>query len=79
MTDQEILLKVLEKVEALEKGQADIKGDIETIKGDIKTMKDDIEVLKEEAAITRSSVNTLLDWAEEAQVQVKIPLFKKAE
>ena len=35
--------------------------------------------LEEDSKITRNAVNTLLDWAEEAQVQVKIPLFKKAE
>ena len=35
--------------------------------------------LEEDSKITRNAVNTLLDWAEKAQVQVKIPLFKKAE
>lgn len=42
-------------------------------------IEDDINALKEDAAVTRSGVNTLLDWAEKAQVQVKIPLFQKAE
>lgn len=35
--------------------------------------------LEEDSKVTRESVNTLLEWAEEAQVQVKIPLFRKAE
>lgn len=72
MTDQEILLTILEKVENIEK-------DISELKADVKSTKEDIEILKEDSAITRASVNTLLEWAEEAQVQVQIPLFKKAE
>lgn len=35
--------------------------------------------LEEDSKVTRESVNTLLAWAEEAQVQVQIPLFRKAE
>lgn len=33
----------------------------------------------EDSKVTRSAVNTLLDWAEQAQLEVKIPLYKKAE
>ena len=42
-------------------------------------VQEDIESLKEDSAINRNGVNTLLEWAEKAQVQVQIPLFKKAE
>ena len=35
--------------------------------------------LEEDSKVTRSAVNTLLDWAEQAQLEVKIPLYKKAE
>ena len=42
-------------------------------------IKEDITEIKENAKITRSSVNTLLDWAEDAQIEVKIPLYKKAQ
>ncbi|HCR44062.1 MAG TPA: hypothetical protein DIV41_05715, partial [Ruminococcaceae bacterium] len=52
------------KVDTLEKGQKEIN---------VK-----IGLLQEDAAITRSGVNTLLDWAEKAQAEVKIPLYKKA-
>lgn len=52
---------------------------LEKIESDVVTMKDDIAEIKEDAAITRGAVNTLLEWADKAQVQVKIPLFKKAE
>ena len=42
-------------------------------------IEDTLEELKEESAITRSATNTLLEWAEQAQVNVQVPLFKKAE
>lgn len=42
-------------------------------------IKADISEIKEDAKITRTSVNTLLDWAEDAQIEVKIPLYKKAQ
>ena len=35
--------------------------------------------LEEDSKVTRTAVNTLLDWAEQAQLEVKIPLYKKAE
>lgn len=38
-----------------------------------------LEEIKEDAAITREATNTLLGWAEQAQVEVRIPLYKKAE
>ena len=38
-----------------------------------------LEKLEEDSVITREGVNTLLEWAEEAQVEIKIPLYKKAE
>lgn len=38
-----------------------------------------LTAVEENTETTRSAVNILLDWAERAQVQVQIPLFKKAE
>lgn len=35
--------------------------------------------VEEDSKVARSAVNTLLDWAEQAQLEVKIPLYKKAE
>lgn len=42
-------------------------------------LEDNVEIIKEDAQITRAATNTLLEWAEQAQVEVKIPLYKKAE
>ena len=45
----------------------------------LEKMQEDINELKEDSAVTRNAVNRLLEWAEDASVQVKIPLFKKAQ
>lgn len=42
-------------------------------------VEDTLEEIKEDAAITREATNTLLNWAEQAQVEVRIPLYRKAE
>ncbi len=82
--DEQALLKSIEalldaKLGSIKEDIEFIKGDIDFIKGDIDFIKEDIEFIKEDAAITRNGVNVLLDWAEQAQIEVKIPLYKKAE
>ena len=67
------------KLKPINERLSNIETDIVGMKDDIAGMKDDIEILKEDSAITRSGVNTLLEWAEQAQIEVKIPLYKKAE
>lgn len=52
---------------------------LDNIENCLDQVQEDIEALKENSAINRNGVNTLLEWAEKAQVQVQIPLFKKAE
>ena len=51
---------ILEKLDAMQK--------------DIATIKDDLAELKEAHEITRDGVNTLLDWADNVAIEVKIPL-----
>ncbi len=83
---KEILLSMQSELKAMKEAQEHtntrletMEKDIVNIKDDIVTIKDDISELKEDTQVTREAVNTLLDWAEKAQVQVKIPLFQKAE
>ena len=52
---------------------------LDTIDQRLSSLEEDIEIIKEDAQITREAANTLLSWAEQAQVEVKIPLYKKAE
>ncbi len=42
-------------------------------------MDERLAQVEEDTKITRSAVNVLLAWAEDAQVEVKIPLYKQAE
>ena len=56
-----------------------MQSQLKAISKDIVTIKGDISELKEDTQVTREAVNTLLEWADKAQVEVKIPLLKKAE
>ena len=58
------------KIDGLEKGQKATNDRLDKIEGRLSN-------LEEDSKITRNGVNVLLDWAEKAQVQVQIPLFKK--
>ena len=57
-------------VESLKQGQAKLEqGQAE--------IREELDVIKEDTAITREATNTLLDWAEKAEVQIRIPLYNK--
>lgn len=66
------LQPINERLGKLEQGQNELRAYVATL-------KEDVEIIKEDSKVTRSAVNTLLDWAEQAQLEVKIPLYKKAE
>lgn len=55
-----------------------MEGRLDRMETRLDQVQEDIDTLKENSAINRNGVNTLLEWAEKAQVQVQIPLFKKA-
>lgn len=74
MNNEEKILNILQqmqgqmntmndRLEKLEQGQAEIR--------------EELDVIKEDTAITREATNTLLDWAEKAEVQIRIPLYNK--
>ena len=74
MNNEEKILSILEqmqgqmntmndRLEKLEQGQAEIR--------------EELDVIKEDTAIPREATNTLLDWAEKAEVQIRIPLYNK--
>ena len=56
-----------------------LTSDVNTLKSDMSTVKEDVEQIKEDTEITRVATNTLVAWAEKASVEVKIPLFDKAQ
>lgn len=77
MDDSKTLQMILEKLDGLEQGQKELEEGQQQMQADIFELKGDVAGLKEDSTITRNAVNTLLDWAEKAQVQVRIPLFQK--
>ena len=78
MTDQELLLKILGKIEHIESDMSEMRTDISALKTDVSSLKEDTAILKEESSITRTAVNKLLDWADDASIQI-VPLFTKAK
>ena len=82
---KEILLSMQSELKAMKEAQEQtnarldkVDARLDKVDARLDAMETDIAELKEDAAVTRSGVNTLLNWAEKAQVQVKIPLFQKA-
>ena len=71
--------KILDLLGQVVEEQKLMRKDIAALKDDVKVLKEDVETIKEDVHITRSATNTLLDWAERAQVEVRIPLYNKAE
>ena len=58
----------------MEQRMGGIEKRMDTMQKDIATIKDDLAELKEAHEITRDGVNTLLDWADNVAIEVKIPL-----
>lgn len=71
MVDKELLEAIGQMMDAkLEP----ITARLDAMQEDIAAMKDDLAELKEAHEITRDGVNTLLDWADNVAIEVKIPL-----
>ena len=75
---KEELEPVKEDISSLKEDTAVLKTDVATLKTDVSSLKEDTAILKEESSITRTAVNKLLDWADDASIQI-VPLFKKAK
>lgn len=80
MVDNELLQAIRQVVgEVVEEKLTPVNTRLDSMQSDIAAMHEDITQIKEDTAITRNQVNLLSDWAEQAQVEVRIPLYKKAE
>lgn len=76
MNNEEKILAILEQMQ-IEQRKTNER--LDKLEQDVSAIKEDVEIIKEDTEITRCATNTLLDWAEQAQLEVKIPLYKKAE
>lgn len=83
MENQELLqaFKIMldDSLQPIRQDVSQLKQEFAVMQGDIAQLKEDVADIKEHAAETREATNTLLEWAEEAQIQVKIPLFRGSE
>lgn len=55
-----------------------IDGQMDSLDTRLTKLQENVEILKEDTSVTRGAVNQLLDWADDASIQV-IPLFKKVK
>jgi uncharacterized phage infection (PIP) family protein YhgE len=83
MNNEEKILEVLEQVisrlDKVDSRLDKVDSRLDKVDSRLDKMEADIETIKEDAAVTRTATNTLLDWAEKAEVQIRIPLYNKAE
>ncbi len=49
---------------------------LDSMESKLNQLQEDVEILKEDTKVTRGAVNQLLDWADDASIQV-VPLFNK--
>lgn len=76
MTNEEKILGILE---SMQDRMGSVESKLESMRSQINKMQEDIEMIKEDAAITREATNTLIEWAERAQIEIKIPLYQKQD
>ena len=68
------LSPINQRLDTIDQRLGRLEDDVSTLKEDVTVLKDDVSILKEDSVITRNGVNTILDWADDASIQV-VPLF----
>lgn len=78
MTDREILESIVSRLDKIDTKIETIDEKMQSMDDKIQSMDDKIESIKEDSEITRSAVNSLIEWAENVGVitQVKYPVKK---
>lgn len=76
---KEILLSMQGQLNAMKEAQEQTNARLDRVDARLDALEGRLDVIEEDTQVTREAVNTLLEWAEKAQVEVKIPLLKKAE
>ena len=79
MDDSKALHAILDKLGSLEEGQKTTDAQLDKIGNRLSKIENRLSKIEEDSEITRSGVNTLLDWAEKVQDQVSIPLYRKGQ
>lgn len=75
--DEKILTLLTEMNERLKS----LETDVSALKADVSVLKTDVSNIKEDTEITRTAVNTLIEWADavsEVEAVVKFPVKKSS-
>lgn len=83
MNNEEKILEMLEEITTrMDKVDArfdKVDARFDKMDARLDKMQEDIETIKEDGAITRGATNALVEWVEQAEVEVRIPFIRKAE
>lgn len=90
MTNEDKILSMLEglteqmtgmnaRMDRMEARMDKVEVRLDAMQQDIDQIKDKLDEMQEDIQINRSACETLLAWAEQAEVEVKIPLYRKAQ
>ncbi|WP_283609682.1 hypothetical protein [Faecalispora anaeroviscerum] len=72
----ELLTPIHNRLDSMDGRLDSMDGRLDSMDSRLNKLQEDVEILKEDAKVTRVAVNQLLDWADDASIQV-IPLFNK--
>ena len=82
---KEVVAPIHERLDAMdgrlnvvESQLTELRTEIKDVKAEVADVKAEVKEVKEDTSITRTAVNTLLEWADDASIQV-IPLFRKPQ
>lgn len=72
----ESLKPIHNRLDSMDSRLDSVDGRLDSMESKLNQLQDDVEILKEDTKVTRGAVNQLLDWADDASIQV-VPLFNK--
>lgn len=76
-----LLTEMNERLKSLETDVSVLKTDVSALKTDVSNIKEEVSEIKEDTEITRTAVNTLIEWADavsEVEAVVKFPVKKSS-
>ncbi len=65
--------KILSILTQIQTDVSTLKDDVSSLKDDVSSLKEDMTTVKESCEITRTAVNSLIEWTECASVVLGIP------
>lgn len=75
---KEVVAPINDRLTNVEAHLARVDAHLDQVDARMAEMDTQLKELKEDTTVTREAVNTLLEWADDASIQV-IPLFRKPQ